>query len=299
MVGWICALPIELRAAVEMLDEEHPSLPREDHGSTSYTLGRIGNHNVVLACLPANERGPVSTAAVATLMKSKFVSIQFSLMVGIGSGVPSGKSDVRLGDVVISNPGSWHGGVVQFDSGEIGPGELFTRTGTLNAPSDVLLSALSKLKADRLRGKSNLLVYLSAVSHLPDFARSSGWPDLLFEATYGHVEPDSHSCDGCDKSRVIERAPRESQEIIVHYGMIASGNRVIKDGTTRDRISSDLGGALCFDMEAAGLMNYIPSLIIRGICDYADSHENHRWQPYAAVVAAACAKELLSKITYS
>jgi hypothetical protein len=49
-------------------------------------------------------------------------------------------------------------------------------------------------------------------------------------------------------------------------------------------------------MEAAGLMNDFPCLVIRGICDYADSHKNNTWQPYAAATAAAYAKEVLSVI---
>ena len=87
-----------------------------------------------------------------------------------------------------------------------------------------------------------------------------------------------------------------NNEITVHYGTIASGNLVMRYGTVRDQVSRDLGGVLCFEMEAAGLMNTFPCLVIRGICDYADSHKNKRWQPYAAVAAAACAKELLSVI---
>lgn len=46
-------------------------------------------------------------------------------------------------------------------------------------------------------------------------------------------------------------------------------------------------------MEAAGLMNDFPCLIIRGISDYADGHKNDDWQPYAAAMASAYAKELL------
>ncbi|OCK76289.1 TPR-like protein [Lepidopterella palustris CBS 459.81] len=95
---------------------------------------------------------------------------------------------------------------------------------------------------------------------------------------------------------LVERSPRASKEIIVHYGTIASGNQVIKDGVTRDKLSSELGGVLCFEMEAAGLMNTFPCLVVRGICDYADSHKNKRWQPYAAATAAACARKLLSII---
>jgi len=67
----------------------------------------------------------------------------------------------------------------------------------------------------------------------------------------------------------------------------------MRDGPTRDQISSEFGEVLCFEMEAAGLMNSFPCLVIRGICDYADSHKNKRWQPYAAGAAAAYAKELL------
>jgi nucleoside phosphorylase len=67
---------------------------------------------------------------------------------------------------------------------------------------------------------------------------------------------------------------------------------VVKDAATRDALKKDMH-ILCVEMEAAGLMNNFPCLVIRGICDYADSHKNKRWQPYAAAVAAAYMKELL------
>ena len=73
----------------------------------------------------------------------------------------------------------------------------------------------------------------------------------------------------------------------------------MKDGVIRDQLSGELGGIFCFEMEAAGLMNSFPCLVIRGICDYADSHKNKRWQPYAAATAAACAKEIMSVIPAS
>jgi nucleoside phosphorylase len=100
----------------------------------------------------------------------------------------------------------------------------------------------------------------------------------------------------CNREREVDRRQRESKEVVVHYGIIASGNQVIRDGKTRDSVSRDLGGILCFEMEAAGLMNRFPCLVIRGICDYADSHKNKSWQAYAAGTAAAYAKELLSMI---
>ena len=294
-VGWVCALPIELAAATEMLEEEYQDLFQDATDTNVYSLGRIGEHKVVVACLPAGQMGTNSAAVVASQMRSKFVSIRFGLMVGIGGGVPSAESDIRLGDVVISQPYMQHGGVVQYDLGKIGVGGQFTRTGSLNTPPTVLLNALSKLRSNHLRRRSNLSVYLSAmVSRLPDFASERAGSDILFEPTYDHIE--GPTCDRCGRDRTVERTPRGSKEIDVHYGTIASGNRVMKDGVTRDTLSLELGGVLCFEMEAAGLMNSFPCLVIRGICDYADSHKNKKWQPYAAATAAACAKELLSVI---
>ncbi|KAB8233950.1 uncharacterized protein BDW43DRAFT_274690 [Aspergillus alliaceus] len=44
-------------------------------------------------------------------------------------------------------------------------------------------------------------------------------------------------------------------------------------------------GVLCFEIEAAGLINHShsPCLVIRDICDYSDTHKNGRWQDYAAM----------------
>lgn len=143
-VGWICALPVELTAAQEMLDEEHQDPPLNHNDSNIYTLGSIADHNVVLACLPAGQTGNNSAAVVAVQMKNSFPAIRFGLMVGIGGGVPSRKADIRLGDVVVSQPGDGHGGVVQYDFGKSIPGN-FKRTGFLNALPMILLAAVTKL----------------------------------------------------------------------------------------------------------------------------------------------------------
>lgn len=290
-VGWVCALPIELAAAQVLLDEEYGHLGQDANDTNLYTLGRIGEHNVVIACLPAGQKGANSAAAVAVQMKSTFKSIRFGLMIGIGSGVPSAEADIRLGDVVISQPHKGHGGVVQYDSGKTTPSG-FERTGFLNAPPTILLNAVSKTQANHLIGRSSLSEYVSKLSDLPVFSRENAGSDVLFEASYGHAG--GATCDSCSKDRVIERQPRRSQEIMVHYGTIASGNQVMRDGATRDRVSLEFGVVLCFEMEAAGLMNSFPCLVIRGICDYADSHKNKKWQAYAAGTAAAYAKEVLS-----
>jgi len=296
-VGWICALPIELAAAAELLDEEFEDLPEDTNDTNVYTFGRVGDHKVVVACLPAGQTGTNSAAAVAIQMKSKFTSIRFALMVGVGGGVPSAGLDIRLGDVVISQSYMQHGGVVQYDFGKTGAGGQFTRTGSLNTPPTALLNALAKLQSNRYRGRSSLPTHLSVFDRLPQFSREKAGPDILFKSTYNHTG--GATCEECSREWLVERAPRTTEEVVIHYGTIASGNQVMKDGVTRDRLSSELGGVLCFEMEAAGLMNSFPCLVIRGICDYADSHKNKGWQPYAAATAAACAKELLSVVPES
>lgn len=94
----------------------------------------------------------------------------------------------------------------------------------------------------------------------------------------------------------MQRRERKSLEPVIHYGLIASGNRVIKDAEERDRISQDAEGALCVEMEAAGLMNDFRCIVVRGISDYADSHKNDVWHPYAAAAAAGLTKEVLTYI---
>jgi nucleoside phosphorylase len=80
----------------------------------------------------------------------------------------------------------------------------------------------------------------------------------------------------------------------IHYGVIASGNSVIKSAKYRDELV-DKTKAIAFEMEGAEVWQTIPSFIIKGVCDYADSHKNKQWQPYAAATAAACMKAFLER----
>ena len=109
-VGWICAQETELAASQAMLDEDHPDLPQADENDTNtYTLGRIGQHNVVLACLPSGTTGSSTAAIAARDLLRSFPRVRFGLMVGVGGGAPSNPcddpcEDIRLGDVIVSNP---------------------------------------------------------------------------------------------------------------------------------------------------------------------------------------------------
>ena len=136
-VGIVCALPHEMTAARAMLDEEDEPLQSQDeHDGNSYVLGRMRRHNVVIACLPAGVYGTTSAATVARDLSRTFTGLRFGLLVGIGGGVPNIEAgrDVRLGDVVVSQPEGLLGGVVQYDMGKNHGDSHFIRKGTLNSP---------------------------------------------------------------------------------------------------------------------------------------------------------------------
>lgn len=303
-VGWICAVKTEYVAACELLDEEYPSLPAlSPYDGNTYTLGRIGDHHVVVACLPKGRYGIASAATVAKDMLRSFESIRIGLMVGIGGGAPSDKHDIRLGDVVVGCPGVRNGGVLPYRFGRAVQDKEFQITGSLNSPPTLLLTALNQLDMlhDR-KGHRIAETVRRMVIENPRIREKYQYPgeekDRLYEASYTHV----NSKAGCDvdcgdtSSPPVQRKPRSSPtEPVVHYGIIASADQLIKDATARDSISRQ-HGALCFEMEAAGLSNDFPCVVIRGICNYSDSHNNDEWQGYAAATATAYAKELLQII---
>ena len=152
---------------------------------------------------------------------------------------------------MVSRPHQTHGGVVQYDFGKATPSG-FARTGILNTPPTILLNALSNLRANYVREKSRLREYISKLNRLPSFTRDNAGPDILFEADYNHEG--GTTCERCSEERIVARQPRR-QDVAVQYGIIVSANRVMRDAAQRDRVSAELGGVLCFEMEAAGLMN--------------------------------------------
>ena len=298
-VGWVCALPKELTAARAMLDEEHEEFEsRVAQDNNSYILGRVHGHNVVMACLPAGVYGTNSAAVVAKDMLRTFTGIRFGLMVGIGGGIPNIANgvDIRLGDIVVSEPDGVHSGVVQYDLRKNLGGGIFQRKGFLMQPPTLLLTALTNLKSQHAIYGNRISNTLSEmINRLPQLALSgyihpgSDMDSLCCSNIQGHK--DTLTCSQC-RNGMIYREPRLNTSPKVHYGLIASGNELIKNALERDRLGQELG-AKCVEMEAAGLMNDFPCIVIRGICDYADSHKNDIWQEYASATAAAFAKELL------
>ncbi|KAG9853157.1 purine and uridine phosphorylase, partial [Aureobasidium melanogenum] len=288
-VGWICAIPTESIAASLFLDDEEHERP--DHvsinDSNNYTLGKMKGHNVVIAVLPDGEYGQTSATSVVKDMLASFPNIRIGLMVGIGGGAPTAQNDIRLGDVVVSSPQNKTGGVYQYDYGKLIQGQGFQQTGFLNQPSTLVRTTVSGLKTQYKRRGHKIDETIKAVLNenprlADEFSRPREDRDRLYKADFVHPVGHKGDCnDSCGvlPERIVERRARTQKEDnpAIHHGIIASGNWLLKDASVRDAFANEKG-IMCFEMEAAGLMNHLPCLVIRGICDYSDSHKNKEWQ---------------------
>ncbi|KAF2180825.1 purine and uridine phosphorylase [Zopfia rhizophila CBS 207.26] len=305
-IGWICAIVTEYVAARAFLDEEHEG-PQyvSKHDNNDYTLGKVGKHNVVIAVLPDGEYGTASAAGVAKDMLHSFPNIKIGLMVGIGGGVPSQRHDIRLGDIVVSSPRDGKGGVFQYDFGKTIQDQTFQQTGFLDQPPTVLRTAVNGLKAQYEDSGHRFEEAISSILEKKQrlqrkYKRPDTSSDRLYQASFTHPPDNEGSCAAVcsdDPLSLIIRPQRAEMEDnpAIHYGLIASGNQLMKNALVRDTLAEEKD-VLCFEMEAAGLMNHFPCLVIRGICDYSDTHKNKGWQGYAAMTAAAYAKDLLYRI---
>ncbi|KAF4851767.1 Ankyrin repeat domain-containing protein 17 [Colletotrichum siamense] len=306
-IGWICAIATEFVAAQAFLEEKHedPEILAPNDNNT-YALGRIGRHNVAIATLPKSSIGTVSAAVVARDMVHTFPNIRVGLMVGVGGGAPSQLHDIRLGDVVVGCPGAGEGGIIQYDYGKTIQDQAFKETGHFNQPPQSILTAVTALEAkfaldghrinDDVEGIFNQRPRLRKTYSLPPPNT-----DRLYRSDITHPQDQSADCSrDCDSSHLIHRHERDDDEDnpAIHYGLIASANQLMKDALRRDELAIKRN-VLCFEMEAAGLANHFPCLVVRGICDYSDTHKNKIWQGFAAMSAAAYAKDLLGQLAPS
>ncbi|KAK2025905.1 purine and uridine phosphorylase [Colletotrichum zoysiae] len=308
-VGWICAITTEFVAAQVFLDEKHNPAPVDPQDGNHYALGSMSGHNVVIAVLPQGEYGTNSAAVVARDMLRSFPNVRVGLMVGIGGGAPTNKHDIRLGDIVVSCPRDGKGGVLQYDHGKTIQSQAFQQTGFLNQPPQVLRTAVAGLEAMYEIDGHQLDEHIASVLRnkprlRKKYSRPQPSSDRLYKSGIVHPRDTddgcSHVCSNDPSALVLrhERDGDEDDDPAIHFGLVASANQLMKDALVRDRLAAE-NDVLCFEMEAAGLMNHFPCLVIRGICDYSDSHKNNEWQGFAAMAAAAYAKDLLKQISVS
>ncbi|GJD03093.1 pfs domain-containing protein [Colletotrichum higginsianum] len=326
-VAMICALPLEYDAATlifdEFWDEDGDHLGRAVGDNNTYATGRIGCHNVVLALLP--NMGKVGAAGTTAALRSSFPRVRLAVLTGICGGVPyhGDGIEVCLGDVIISRT------VVQYDLGRQYPGK-FVRKDTihdnLSRPNHDIRSLLDTFQTEfglaRLQ-RGALSALNSIQSNATETGRRTSYhppalvEDHLFKPTYLHVHRDRSNCDcsateacevaesascdeiSCDYQHSIPRkrlGSLQKQVTRVFVGDVASGDTVMKSGEHRDNLAKELG-VIALEMEGAGVWDQIPCIVVKGVCDYADSHKNKVWQPFAAAAAASVTKALLSRYT--
>ncbi|KAL9624965.1 MAG: hypothetical protein Q9160_001012 [Pyrenula sp. 1 TL-2023] len=327
-VAIICALPLEAEYVQSVFDtcwdEEGKQYGKANGDKNAYTTGLIGRHDVVLVHMP--NMGSTSASAVAANIVSSFPSIQLGLVVGICGAVPLSTvgEEIILGDVIISTA------VMQYDFGRQYHDEFDRKKeieDSLGRASREIRAVISKLRTrpNRRRLGYQLKQTLERLEgqieevHYPGTTR-----DRLYEADYPHqhqvgrnfcdkcqneVGSCSRSCNdlGCDKNKLVfrkrlhssKRAESGTELVLdplptVHFGRMGSANAVMKSSTHRDKIAKE-DGVTAFEMEGAGVWDELPTIVIKGVCDYADSHKNKEWQEYAAATAAACMKAFLSE----
>jgi nucleoside phosphorylase len=300
-IAIICAKTLEADAIDALFDyhwdDEEAPFDKEPGDPNAYSVGVIGRFNVVLAYMPG--MGKVNAATVASNCGKSFPGIKLALVVGICGVVPFGptKEEIILGDIIIST------GVIQYDFGRQLPGH-FVRKDTLvdvpGRPNLEIRGVLAKLKGLRHRRQLSAKIkgYLDVLRQ--DQELHAEYPgstkDRLFKASYRHTD-DQRSCEqlGCN-GKLVSRSRLSTADATpnpaIHFGLMASGDVVMKSGEDRDRIAS-AEDIIAFEMEGAGVWDSFPCIIIKGGCDYADSHKSKAWQRYAAATAAACAKAFL------
>ncbi|KAI4149287.1 MAG: hypothetical protein LQ341_001358 [Variospora aurantia] len=293
-IGWIAPMAIELTPALALLDRITTLHVAND--SNIYKAGKIGNHHVVMVTLDKIGLGRIPS--VAKGMYDSFRNLNYLLLVGLGGGIPdyAHGEQMVLGDVVVSLQ------VEHLDCGRRTPNG-FEYTRQPYWPSPPLLKAVNTLRSTRSLQGNQIRETLQALRQkLPQTIRENpedlgSDADRLFDPDFHHRD-DAKLCKNCcdfgrSKSRQ-ERGPkayREADSPLIHYGTVGSGNSLVVGSKDREKFYREFG-TICFEMEAAALMEY-RCLVIRGISDYSDSHKNKAWQTYAAATAAAYAQELV------
>lgn len=70
IIALLCALPSEMAAARNMLDDLHVKPPQSESDSNIYTLGSMKDHSVVIVC--QGGMGQVDTGTVGTRLVEHF-----------------------------------------------------------------------------------------------------------------------------------------------------------------------------------------------------------------------------------
>jgi nucleoside phosphorylase len=312
-IALICALSLEASCVQAMFDKFWKDYGKVREDRNAYTVGLIGKHNVVLAHMPG--MGAISAGAAAMTLRASFPKIKLALVIGICGGVPYGidQGEIVLGDVIISQA------LIQYDFGRQYP-QGFKRKDSLRdnfgRPTPEIRAIQAMLETDQYKQKmqDNIVTFLEEIQKkVPNTKPPARENDILHDSSYLHKHHASMSCEcgegdqiceaalqmecedlGCETPMRINRNRliNATTQPVVHFGIMGSGNTVMKSGQHRDQVAK-ADGIIAFEMEGAGVWDCFPTIVIKGVCDYADSHKRKGWQQYAAATAAACMKAFL------
>jgi nucleoside phosphorylase len=232
--------------------------------------------------------GTNSATSLASHVKHHFPNLRFGLLVGVAAGLPdlehSPPRDIRLGDVLVALPDGDYPAILPYGLGkQIGINDLVLLRHGYSLPQTkyIVRSAIGKIKTTEREAKIISGYYKEVIQKAPRFLDPGQEKDYLQSSNTALPVP-------------RERRP-DNARTRVWYGSIGSGDKLLKSRQERDKLR-DKYHVIGLEMEAAGVMNEIPVGNIRGVCDYGDERKNKDWQPYAAVMAAAYAKAVLSEI---
>ncbi|OLN96505.1 hypothetical protein CCHL11_00580 [Colletotrichum chlorophyti] len=315
----------------EFWDENDDFFGRARGDPNQYTTGRIGKHNVVMALLP--NMGTTTAASALASFRSSYTELKLAILVGICGGVPGlgTETEVLLGDVIISKTVVQYDFGRQYPDKFTPKDTLDDNLGRPNKDIRSLLAKLETDRTFDLlhRNAAEILTRIQQAAAQPGRRTRTRYPypgaaqDKLFSPDYLHRHRVQEDC-GCDESGVCDTAPDAScnelqcdvahlvprerleikkrlelegniakaQEPQIFIGRVGSGNTVMKSGTHRDSIAKQ-HGLTAFEMEAAGVWDEAPCVVVKGVCYYADSHKNKKWQTFAAATAASTMKALL------
>ncbi|KAL2816684.1 hypothetical protein BJX63DRAFT_430066 [Aspergillus granulosus] len=294
-VALICPREIVLSAVRFMLDEEHDGLTKVKRDPLYYVLGSMNGHNVVLASLPGVSRSDIATAGIAAHLLHTFPAAELRLLVSIGGGVPSASHDIRLGDVVFSDPNL--GAVTTYDFEKETKLAFKRRVGYIHPTPAPLVEACMNMKHDHRAHPNRIADIMSrTVRRYPGmntFCRPSSPVNSVLHALDEHSDCGNNYV-GYNGGKAVSRHSRLPNQSNIQHGTIASSTREVTDRKNLDELAEEFN-VICLDTAASGLQCF-PGLVICGIYHYCDSKYNDTWSPYAAAVAAACAKHILSFI---
>ncbi|KAH6891002.1 hypothetical protein B0T10DRAFT_458407 [Thelonectria olida] len=317
----------------EFWDQDGDPYGRPPGDTNVYSTGRMGSFDVILVLLQG--MGKVNAANAAKDLQRSFPAIQLALLTGICGGVPSPSPDVELvlGDVVISKTVVQYDFGRRYPDQFAVRDTVEHSLGRPSSNVRGLITLLETAHV-RDQVKRKAADFLACIQRKATRERQEAYQypgpnhDRLFQAQYRHKhQGETHcnechkshetvceesrkmSCDtlGCDNGYIVQRhrlkekrqLERQGQSIkaqapSLFVGAIGSGDLVLKSGEDRDRIAKD-HNVLAFEMEGAGIWDVLPCIVVKGICDYADSHKNKMWQNFAAATAASTTKALLER----